>query len=109
MASLKAEIKEYNIKRKAARDNSKVEMDKHAYFNRAAKPYLDAERLIKQQENYSRFDEIANMYDEAKLRHEKKLADDAEEAERLRAEEKALAAQIKAEKAQKKLDKKNKK
>ncbi len=109
VASLKAEIKEYNIKRKAARDNSKVEMDKHAYFNRAAKPYLDAERLIKQQENYSRFDEIANMYDEAKLRHEKKLADDAEEAERLRAEEKALAAQIKAEKAQKKLDKKNKK
>lgn len=109
VASLKAEIKEYNIKRKAARDNSKAEMDKHAYFNRAAKPYLDAEKLIKQQENYSRFDEIADMYDEAKIRHEKKLADDAEEAERLRAEEKALAAKIKAEKAQKKLDKKNKK
>ena len=43
-------------------------MDKHAYFNRAAKVYLDAEKLVKQKDNYSHFEEIEKMYDEAKSR-----------------------------------------
>ena len=47
---------------------SKLETDKHANFNRAAKPYLAAEKLIKQKENYTHFEEIAAMYDEAKAR-----------------------------------------
>lgn len=77
-------------------------MDKHAYFNRAAKPYLDAEKLIKQQENYSHFDEIAAMYDEAKARHEIAEAEAAAEAKRLKDEEDAINAKIKAERAAKK-------
>lgn len=75
--ALKAQIKEVETERKEARKNSKAEMDKHAYFNRAAKPYLDAEKLIKQKENYSHFDEIAEKYDEAKLRYEKAQAEKA--------------------------------
>ena len=47
---------------------SKLETDKHANFNRAAKPFLDAEKLLKQKENYTHFEEIAAMYDEAKAR-----------------------------------------
>ena len=90
------------VKRKQARKDSKAEMDRHAYFNRAAKPYLDAEKLIKQQENYSHFDEIAAMYDEAKVRHEAAMEEAAAEAARLKAEEDALNAKIKAEKAAKK-------
>ncbi len=67
---LKEQIKSaQNIKR-AAKKATKEETDKHAYFNRAAKVYLDAEKLIKQQENYSHLDEIFNMYDEAKARAE---------------------------------------
>ncbi len=108
VSSIKSEIKNLNAKRKAARDNSKAEMDKHAYFSRAAKPYLDAEKLIKQQENYGRFNEIAAMYDESKARHEEAMAFAAAEAERMKAEEEALAAKIKAEKAAKKAEKKNK-
>lgn len=108
VSSIKSEIKELNAKRKAARDNSKAEMDRHAYFSRAAKPYLDAEKLIKQQENYGRFNEIAAMYDESKARHEEAMAFAAAEAERIKAEEKALAEKIKAEKAAKKAEKKNK-
>ncbi|MGN0519860.1 MAG: MFS transporter [Candidatus Fimenecus sp.] len=100
--ALKAEIDAEQIKRKQARNNSKAEMDRHAYFNRAAKPYLDAEKLIKQQENYSHFDEIAAMYDDAKARHEVAVAEAAAEAARLKAEEDALNAKIKAEKAAKK-------
>ena len=99
---LKAEIDAEQVKRKQARKDSKAEMDRHAYFNRAAKPYLDAEKLIKQQENYSHFDEIAAMYDEAKVRHEAAMAEAAAEAARLKAEEDALNAKIKAEKAAKK-------
>ncbi len=65
---LKADIKKTDADRKDARKFSKEEMDKHAYFNRAAKVYLDAEKLIKQKDNYSRFEEIEKMYDDAKLR-----------------------------------------
>jgi len=65
---LKADIKKTDADRKDARKFSKEEMDKHAYFNRAAKVYLDAEKLVKQKENYSHFEEIEKMYDDAKMR-----------------------------------------
>ena len=65
---LKADIKKTDAERKDARKFSKEEMDKHAYFNRAAKVYLDAEKLIKQKDNYSHFEEIEKMYDDAKAR-----------------------------------------
>ena len=65
---LKDEITNVEAQRKEARKMSKLETDKHANFNRAAKPYLAAEKLIKQKENYTHFEEIAAMYDEAKAR-----------------------------------------
>ena len=106
--SLKNEISAVQVKRKQARLNSKKEMDRHAYFNRAAKVYLDAEKLIKQEENYGRFEEIAAMYDDAKIRDEQAKAEAAAAAERLKQEEEALTAKLKAEKAAKKAAKKNK-
>ena len=68
VAEITAEIKKVEAERADARKFSKEEMDKHAYFNRAAKVYLDAEKLIKQKNNYSHFEEIEKMYDEAKAR-----------------------------------------
>lgn len=65
---LRADIKKTASERKQARDMSKKEMDRHAYFNRAAKPYLDAERLINQEKYYQHFGEIEALYDEAKER-----------------------------------------
>ena len=65
---LKDEIAAVEEKRKEARKMSKLETDKHANFNRAAKPFLDAEKLLKQKENYTHFEEIAAMYDAAKAR-----------------------------------------
>lgn len=102
LGELKDEIKAVEAKRKLARDNGKKEMEKHAIFNRASKPYLDAEKMVRQYENYQHFDEIAVEYEAAKERVEAKLA--AEEAERLakEAEEKAYRAQLKAEKNAKK-------
>ena len=68
VTELKTEIKKVEADRKDARKFSKEEMDKHAYFNRAAKVYLDAEKLMKQRDNYSHFEEIEKMYDDAKAR-----------------------------------------
>ena len=106
--SLKADIKAYEAKKSEARKASKAEMDKHAYFARAAKPYLDAERLIKQEENYKHFDDIAAMYEEAKLRNEQAEAEAEAKALKEKEEQEAYAAQLKAEKAAKKVAKKSK-
>lgn len=106
--SLKAEIKDYEAKKSESRKASKKEMDRHAYFARAAKPYLDAEKLVKQEENYKHFDEIAEMYEESKARHEQAMAEAEEKALREKEEADAYAAQLKAEKAAKKAAKKNK-
>lgn len=102
LGELKDEIDAVEAKRRLARDNGKKEMDRHAMFNRAAKPYLDAEKMVQQYENYQHFDEIVTEYDAAKQRVEEKRA--AEEAERLakEAEEKAYREQLRAEKQAKK-------
>ncbi len=104
--SIKADIKAYEAKKAEAKKASKAEMDKHAYFARAAKPYLDAEKLVKQEENYKHLDDISDMYDEAKARYEAKLAEDEATALKEKAEAEAYAAQLKAEKAAKKAAKK---
>ena len=81
-------------------------MDKHAFFNRAAKPYLDAKKILEQKENYSHFEEIEALYDEAKVRHEEAVEKARIENEKRLAEEKALNDKIKAEKAAAKAAKK---
>ena len=71
-------------KQKAAvQKKIKSEMDRHAYFNRAAMPYIDSEKIIKQQENYTHFDEIAKEYDAAKERVAEQRAAQIAEQKRL--------------------------
>lgn len=101
-------IKQCETEKKAVQAEQKVLMDEFAKFNRAAKPYNDAKKLLVQQENYSHFEEIAALYDQAKI--------DADEEDRIReeklaakkAEEEAELQRRKAEKAAKKASKKNK-
>ncbi len=100
-AELKAElsgtISALNEEKKQLQKSVKTEMNKHAYFNRAAKPYLDAKKLITQKNNCTHLDEITELYEDAKTRLEAK-----------RAEEKAAAEKEKAAKAEEKAAKKNK-
>lgn len=99
---IKKQITEYGNKRKEIRKASKLEMDSHAKFNRAADVYQTAKKLLTQQENFSHFDEIAAMYDEAKIK--------AEEEERLKREAaEAKKRELEEELAQRKAAKKNKK
>lgn len=98
---LKAEISEYKARKKEFHQKAEKELDKISIFARAAKPYLDAEISLKQMENYERFDEIASMYTQAKMRAEKAAAEAEEMKLKLREEEKAYEAKIKAEKKSK--------
>ena len=88
---LKLEIQQVKLEKKNIQKKAKAEMDVHAVFARAAKPYLDAEKMMKEKENYAHLEELEAKYDAAKAR--------IEEEDRLNAE-----AQAKAE-AEKKADK----
>lgn len=104
-SSLKKEIEALQKEKKETKKASKKEMDLQAYLNRAAKPYLDAKKLINQQENYTHLGEISSLYEDAKARLEIKRAEEKAKAE----EEKANKAREKAQRAaEKEAKKKNK-
>lgn len=108
VSELKAEIKNVEFKKKVAQADAKVEMEKHARFNRAAKPFVDAKKLMTQKENYTHLDDIMALYDDAKVRYEAKIENDKAEALRKQQEKDEMTAKLKAEKAAKKAAKKNK-
>lgn len=69
----KAEVKRINadikeLKNKFSLLNKQInkEQDKRLSYTRSAKPYLDAQRILRQAENYKHFDEIKIRYQEAK-------------------------------------------
>ena len=102
VSELKGKVKALQAKKKQVQKDEKVLMDELAKFGRAAKPYYDAKKLLTQQENYSHFDEIAALYDEAKLQaDEEKREKEAAVAAKIAVEEAELAAR-KAEKKKKK-------
>lgn len=88
-AGFKNQMKELQKEKKKTQAEEKALMDEFAKFNRAAKPYNDAKRILDQEENYSHLDEIFALYDEAKAKAEEEDRLEAEEMERRRAEEQA--------------------
>ena len=62
----KETVRRLQEEKKQVQKDAKALMDAFARFNRAAKPYNDAKRLLMQKENYSHFEEIAAMYETAK-------------------------------------------
>ena len=97
-----AEIKKERTALKATQADSKKEMDRQAYFNRAAKIYCTSRRVLNQEENYKHYDEIAAMYDEATERVAAAKAEREAEIARLAEADKLLKEQLKAEKEAKK-------
>jgi len=101
-ASVSAEIKDLQKKKKKLQAQSKALQNEFAKFNRAAKVYNDAKKLLAQAENFTHFDEIAALYDEAKLKAEEEDRIKEEEIQKRIAEEKAELERKKALKAAKK-------
>ena len=100
--AIKLQIKELEAQKKQIQKQEKALMDEFAKFNRAAKPFNEAKKLLVQQENFSHFDDIAALYDEAKEKAEEEERIKAEEAAKKIAEEKAELERRKAEKAARK-------
>ncbi|MCD7796186.1 MAG: MFS transporter [Clostridiales bacterium] len=100
--SVKKEIKSLTAQKNDLQKEQKALMDEFAQFNKAAKPYNDAKKLITQSENYSHIDDIAARYDEAKANAEEADRLHEEEMARKREQEKAELEKRKAEKAMKK-------
>lgn len=102
IAEYKQKVKNIRAEQKQTEKDIKKATNDNSVYNRAAKPYINAKKLITQSENYAKFDEIAAMYDEAKARHEKAQAEAIAKAKHLAAEEKAYEEKLKAEKLAKK-------
>lgn len=94
-------VKSIRAEQKAVENEIKKATNDNSVYNRAAKPYINAKKLLTQSENYAKFDEIAAMYDEAKLRHEQAMHEESIERARKEAEEKAYAEKLKAAKKNK--------
>lgn len=69
---LKAQIKELQFKKAKIKEEIKEATNKNSIYYRAAKPYLDAQKTIKQMENYQHYGEIIALYAAAKNRIETK-------------------------------------
>lgn len=93
VSSIKEEIARLREEKKEVQKKAKEETNRQAYFNRAAKPYVDAQKLLIQAENYTHFEDIAERYEDSKVRYEEELKMQQEEQDRIKAE--------KAEKAEK--------
>ncbi len=99
--SLREHIKKLENGKKTIKGKIKAEQDKLGNYARAAKPYINAGRLITQSENYQHFDDFVARYDQAiadlEAERQAKL-----EADRALAEAKAAkTAELKAKKAKK--------
>lgn len=88
-------------KREAAKEEKRLR-DEQSFFKRAAKPYIDAERMLNQKKNYGRFEEIAALYPDAKDRVSAAKALAEEEEAKKREMKDAQRERLKAEKAARK-------
>lgn len=102
---------------KAQRERLKKEIDAeikkatddNSYYNKLAKPYIDAVKLVKQAENYRHYEDIKALYDDAKSRAQEEARLEEEKEKALKEEQKAMKEKLKAERARKKQEKHDKK
>ena len=64
---INAEVKKIKETFKALNKEINQEQNKFLSYNRSAKPYLDAEKVLNQAENYTHFDELRERYQQVKL------------------------------------------
>lgn len=86
---LQAELRALQTEKQQLARREKTLGDEYARFTRAAKPWLDAQKLLIQQENYSHYEEIRAHYEESKAKAEAERAARLEEEARLKAEREA--------------------
>jgi GPH family glycoside/pentoside/hexuronide:cation symporter len=95
---LKSEIEILKNRKAQIAHETKKAMNYYAIYNRAAKPYVEAKKLLIQKENYSRYEDIKSGYEESKQRAEQERLAAEAKAAREKAEKETYAAKIKADK-----------
>lgn len=93
-----SEIKAIEQRKKELSAASKVEMDKHTQFARAAKPYIEAKKLMVARENYKHYDELEAQYEQSKANAQAAREAQLAEQKRLEKEKAARTKQLKEEK-----------
>ena len=99
--AINAQVKALKKEKEAILKQQKTEMDVHARFNQAAKPFLDAEKLYKEKENFTHLEEISADYEAAKARIEADRQAKLAEQKKLDEEKAAAKAAAKAAKGKK--------
>ena len=103
---IKAKLRDLKDEKKTIDADVKKATDENSYYNRLAKPYIDAKKLLVQAENYQHYEDIKAMYEEAKVRYEEATRLEEEKAKALEAQQKEMKEKLKAERARKKANKK---
>lgn len=109
LQTIKTQLQKLKTEKKAIDADIKAATDANSYYNKLAKPYIDAVKLVKQAENYRHYEDIKSLYDEAKQRNDEAMRLEEEKARALEAEQKAQKEMLKAQKAEKKAEKKSEK
>lgn len=107
--NLKAQREQLKKEKKEIDAEIKKATDDNSYYNKLAKPYIDAVKLVKQAENYRHYEDIKALYDDAKSRAQEEARLEEEKEKALKEEQKATKEKLKAERARKKQEKHDKK
>lgn len=107
--NLKAQRERLKKEKKEIDAEIKKATDDNSYYNKLAKPYIDAVKLVKQAENYRHYEDIKALYDDAKSRAQEEAWLEEEKEKALKEEQKAMKEKLKAERARKKQEKHDKK
>lgn len=94
-------IKKLRKDREKIRRKIKSATDENSIYTRAAKPYIEAEKILRQKENYLHYEDIKAGYKESKMRHEEEIKRRKAEEEDLRAKRREYAARAKEQRKNK--------
>ena len=88
--NLKAQRERLKKEKKEIDAEIKKATDDNSYYNKLAKPYIDAVKLVKQAENYRHYEDIKALYDDAKSRAQEEARLEEEKEKALKEEQKAM-------------------
>ena len=94
-------IKALRKNRDEIRKKIKAATDENSTYTRAAKPYIEAEKLLKQRENYLHYEDIKSRYEESKKRNDEEIQRRIAEEEELKAKRKEYAAKAREQRRNK--------
>ncbi len=101
VSDIKRQLKESGKERRELNKKIKELTKTHSLYYSAAKPYLSAKRLLDEKENYSHFEKITDMYEEAKQRAEDERKAEKERRILKEKEKKEYAERLKAQRKKK--------